>query len=275
MEDENQDTIPNQDYFLNKAKAKAEEYKKTHPDFNISRYLTAVTTCFINGGNPESVTCEDFDKQDENLDFFNLGDGLSFKAGFRDGKFVAKGSNGETIESADHYDFCVKMAQSFKKNQTDPDTLLIVKRTPRGNGMPGIDREQARRDFAKAFINNGVAPDGDIPQDKEFWLQFKDEYLRNENNTPEMWNKLTKHIPDNVMGRQKEHTDNVFDVGKIADLSGRTELGERIYNEIENRYGKEAAENLFKHNPPVKAPFNPNKQPKNPFVMKNNGNNSK
>lgn len=127
--------------------------------------------------------------------------GLSFNFNFENGKFTGVGSNGEKIQSADLYELNSKIAETFK---TD---ALKKGRTPecwfKANPNIPVDINTQKQNFAKAFINAGVIPHGDIPQDPKFWQNFKNEYLNNPKNTPEQWEKLTNHIPDKVIGRNR------------------------------------------------------------------------
>ena len=61
--------------------------------------------------------------------------------------------------------------------------------------------------FAKAFINEGIAVGGDVPQDPKFWQNLKKEYLNNPEHSIDNWQHLTRKVPPQYMGEMKnEHS---------------------------------------------------------------------
>ena len=61
--------------------------------------------------------------------------------------------------------------------------------------------------FAKAFINEGIAVGGDVPQDPKFWQNLKKEYLNNPEHSIDDWQHLTRKVPPQYMGEMKnEHS---------------------------------------------------------------------
>ncbi len=113
------------------------------------------------------------------------GDEQSFTGGYEDGKFFAQSPDGKIIIADNNYDLNDKLAKAFKEGHGNSDKPLSINFSA-SNNLGGVSLEQRKRDFAKAFINNGIIPKGDIPMDKEFWQEFKNEYLSNKENTPEM-----------------------------------------------------------------------------------------
>ena len=136
---------------------------------------------------------------------YTSADGKTFNCRFANGKFIAKDLDGNTIEADNNYELNNKLAQAFKNQSKNKDRIPSVTFNAGKNEIGGVSIEQSKRDFAKAFIMNGIIPKGDIPQDKEFWQQLKNEYLSNKENSPQMWNTLTQHIPDEIVGRQKSN----------------------------------------------------------------------
>lgn len=60
--------------------------------------------------------------------------------------------------------------------------------------------------FAKAFINEGIAVGGDVPQDPKFWQNLKKEYLNNPEHSIDNWQHLTRKVPPQYMGEMKMNT---------------------------------------------------------------------
>lgn len=61
--------------------------------------------------------------------------------------------------------------------------------------------------FAKAFINEGIAVGGDVPQDPKFWQNLKKEYLNNPEHSIDNWQHLTRKVPPQYIGEMKnEHS---------------------------------------------------------------------
>lgn len=141
------------------------------------------------------------DKQDKS-EF--EGAGLSFKTEKKDGKIIARGSNGEVIEAKTPEELHALVAKSFKKhNETLPDkgkNSLVSYITPKKD-------PQDLEAFAKTFINEGIAVNGikgDVPQDPKFWQDFKQEYLANPEHSVEEWKHLTRAVPAEYMGEKRK-----------------------------------------------------------------------
>ena len=128
--------------------------------------------------------------------------GLSFRAGFKNGEYVAIGSNGHVIKSKNLDDFNRKLAQVFKihalKKGKEPFCRFHL-------GEGAKDKKEASEAFARNFINAGVVVAGDVPKSPEFWQQMKQNYLAKEGNTLDNWNRLTRFVPREYM-RGKENT---------------------------------------------------------------------
>ena len=122
--------------------------------------------------------------------------GLSFKAGFKNGKYVAVGSNGHVIESKNLDDFNRKLAQVFKisalKKGKEPFCRLRL-------GKDEKNRKALSEAFARNFINAEVVVAGDVPKSPEFWREMKQNYLAKEGHTLENWNRLTRFVPKEYM----------------------------------------------------------------------------
>lgn len=132
------------------------------------------------------------------------GDGLSFISEEKNGKLFGRGSNGETFEAKNYEELNKLIAGSYKKeNEKRPDkgkNSIVEYHTSDKN-------PQKMAAFAKAFINEGIAVGGDVPQDPKFWQNLKKEYLNNPEHSIDNWQHLTRKVPPQYMGEMKnEHT---------------------------------------------------------------------
>lgn len=132
---------------------------------------------------------------------------LSFSAKFEDGVYSAAASNGNLIKSRDFEDFTTRLALSFKNTHEDTQNPPFVKFKDNKNTPYTPEQIELQ---TKIFINNGVGIHGDVPKNPEFWQQFKNEYLKNKNNTPEMWDKLTSKINPEYMSPKANYNIGKF-----------------------------------------------------------------
>lgn len=137
-------------------------------------------------------------KKDDNENKMSNGHGLSFVASFKNGKWVAVGSNGHIIKSKNIDDFHRQLAKIFKlnalKNGKEPTCTIHI-----GEKIP--DKEKIAESFARNFINEGVTVKGDLPKSPEFWNKMKTDYLAQKGHNLKTWNKLTRFVPDEYMRR--------------------------------------------------------------------------
>lgn len=124
--------------------------------------------------------------------------GLSFTAGFKNGEYMAVGSNGHIIKSKNIDDLHRKLAQVFKlnalKNGKEPECTLHI-------GKEVKDPQKWAESFACSFINAGITIKGDLPKSPKFWQTLKQTYLAQKGHNLETWNRLTRFVP-------KEYTQN-------------------------------------------------------------------
>lgn len=122
----------------------------------------------------------------------------------KNGKLFGRGSNGETFEAKNYEELNKLIAGSYKKeNEKRPDkgkNSIVEYHTSDKN-------PQKMAAFAKAFINEGIAVGGDVPQDPKFWQNLKKEYLNNPEHSIDNWQHLTRKVPPQYMGEMKnEHS---------------------------------------------------------------------
>ena len=162
------------------------------------------------------------ERKEDKGEKFN-GRGLSFKSSFKNGEYVAIGSNGHVVKSKNIDDVHRKLAQVFKvhalKRGLEPFCNFYVDKDDE-------NKEALSESFARTFINAGVVVGGDVPKSAEFWGKLKQDYLSKEGCTLENWNRLTRFVPKEYMGQGKttqypSHTKQVRTTGsqKMASLA--------------------------------------------------------
>lgn len=164
-----------------------EEYKKTGKDINnidISKYKKESSLPDANYGNYGS-------------------NDLSFTANFVDGKFEAISPDGQKVIGKNLDDLNLKLAQTFKQK------ALQEGKEPRvsfeyGKQDNTLSKQEMTESFARNFINEGVTVKGDLPTDSKFWQKLKQDYLADKKNTLDNWNKLTRFVPPEYMGKSAE-----------------------------------------------------------------------
>lgn len=146
-----------------------------------------------NNGSINNLVPDKYRKGDND----NTDDNFGFKCSFKDGIYTAYGSDGKIFSSKDSYELNQQIAKEFKQNaaQTGKEAQCRYESTSKD--------PEFMKNVAKAFINEGVVISGDIPNDPKFWNDFKQEYLNNQENSLEEWNRLTRKIPPEYMGKDK------------------------------------------------------------------------
>ena len=134
--------------------------------------------------------------KDDDKNQISNGQGLFFKGSFKNGEYVAVGSNGHVIKSKDIDDFHRQLAKVFKlnalKNNKEAICSLHI-------GEKTKNKKQVAESFARNFINEGIVVKGDLPKSPEFWDKMKAEYLAKKGNSLENWNRLTRFVPKEYM----------------------------------------------------------------------------
>lgn len=128
--------------------------------------------------------------------------GLTLKGGYENGRYVAHGPNGKVISGKTEDEMQAQIAQEFVKDAQKKGKEPYCKFTN------SIKDKESMKSFAKNFINAGVKIDGDVPNDPQFWQQFKQDYLKNPENNMENWNKLTSKVPPEYMGEKAKTQTN-------------------------------------------------------------------
>ena len=178
-------------YFKNKLKEKFNE-EKFNQDVKAGKKVSF-----------EDVN--DYGKE-EDEEIFNT-HGVSFKGGFKNGEYMAVGSNGHVIKSKNLDDFNRKLAQVFKVHAMRNGKEAIC-RLRLGKGTR--NKKEASEAFARNFINAGVVVMGDVPRSPRFWREMKQNFLAKEGNTLDDWNRLTRFVPKEYMRKENsiQHPKN-------------------------------------------------------------------
>lgn len=130
-----------------------------------------------------------------------------------DGSFSGYGSDGKYFEGKDFKDLNNKILESFKNK------ALQEQKEPKASFYS--DNKENVSIFAhEAIVNYGmtIGRNSCYPKDKKFWQNLKQEYLQNEGNSFESWEKITRNISDEAMGRTKEESKkNKALIKQLAD----------------------------------------------------------
>lgn len=179
-------------------------------NFNKTRFKEDAERAQAEGRSLDSLNIEDYRLKDDNdngsennsSNDFSNGSNLHFKAGYENGMYVARGPGGKVITGKTQDEMHTQLAQEFVKDAQKTGDVPYCRHTG-----PKDDKE-GMKSFAKTFINAGVAIDGDVPNDPQFWQQFKQEYMKNPENKIENWNMLTSKIPPEYMGEKSKQQSN-------------------------------------------------------------------
>ncbi|MBQ4084932.1 MAG: hypothetical protein IJC30_04685 [Alphaproteobacteria bacterium] len=161
------------------------------------------------------------DKKQEDEQANYKGKDSSFKVEENeDGSFTARGSNGSIIKAPNFEELNRQVLSSMK------ETSIKAGKEPRVTFRS--PNEDKRVVFAKsAVLEHGITigKGSTVPQDMEFWKDLKNEYLEDKNHTEEEWNKMTRFVPDEVMGRTKG--ESVKNQKLIVDLDLKKKQSEQ------------------------------------------------
>lgn len=176
--------------------------------FDSTRFNEDAERALADGRSLDSLNMEDYRKKDDNENDdkpdreCSNSSGFGFKCRFENGMHVARGPDGKIITGKTEDELNSQLAQEFLKEAARTGKEPYAKLTdPKKN-------PESMKSFAKNFINAGVQVDGDLPNDPQFWQQFKQDYLKNPENNLENWNKLTSKIPAEYMGEKAKTQTN-------------------------------------------------------------------
>ncbi len=176
--------------FLQKAQKENKKFDET--GFRSAAYVYLKDHNNLNGLNASAFLTE----KEECFDC----PGRCFKLKHENGKFTAIGSDGTILQGDSFEEINDKVCQNMKQ------ASLAQGREPK-IGYTGED-PQKQQIFAKAAIlkhHMTIIKGG--PKDPQFWQNLKQEFLADKNNSLELWEQLTRNIPDDVMLRTPEEME--------------------------------------------------------------------
>lgn len=142
---------------------------------------------------------ENNDKKEDSLLVNEDGKGRSphpgFKLNFDKNPRATNLADGNMFDAENPYELFNKLNDELVKRGSKGGTLVL--------GEKNKNREDIKEACARSCIEHGLKMEGDYPQTPEFWQSFKAEYLKDKKHSAENWEKLTAHIPDEIMGREK------------------------------------------------------------------------
>lgn len=172
--------------------------------FDNDRFMSDAKKLQESNGDLSQLNVTDYvkDKEKTIISDGNAG-GLHYNIGFHNNQFVATGPNGQEITGKNPDELNQKLAQEYVKDAEKKGKFPYAKlRTFK-------DDKEFMESFARNFIMSGVRVAGDLPEDPKFWQNLKQEYMQKDGNSEEMWNKLTKYVPDKSMGRERKPEQNM------------------------------------------------------------------
>lgn len=137
-----------------------------------------------------------------------------------DGSYSGYTSDGKYFEENDFKSFNQKTLASFKEKDQRDGKETKISYTGRDKDELSIFAHDAIIDFDMT-----IGPSSSYPKDTKFWKALKEEYLKNEKNSTEGWNKVTRFVSDEVMERTEEEKKQNKDL--IASLEKEEEEKER------------------------------------------------
>ena len=187
--------------FNDEIEQKAAEMQAQHGDkFNAERFKSAAREYAEKNGNLNGISADNFVEKDKE----NIGNGQGKSYGLEqvNGKFIARGSDGSILEGSSFEEIndkvCADLVQHCKSQGREATIGLHS------------DNEEHKKTFSKnALLKHNATIIAGWPEDKQFWKNLKDEYLKDENHTLADWEKMTRKIPDDVMSRTPEERARV------------------------------------------------------------------
>ena len=138
-----------------------------------------------------------------------------------DGSLVARGSNGTVIKAPNFEQLNRQVLSTMKEaSLREGKEPKVTFRSP---------NKERQAIFAKsAILEHGITigRGSTLPEDTKFWQELKKDYLKDSKHTEEQWNKMTRFVPDKIMGRTKEESSKnqklIFDLEAKKKQLGQT-----------------------------------------------------
>ena len=213
--------------FNDEIEQKAAEMQAQHGDkFNAERFKSAAREYAEKNGNLNGISADNFVEKDKE----NIGNGQGKSYGLEqvNGKFIARGSDGSILEGSNFEEIndkvCADLVQHCKSQGREATIGLHS------------DNEEHKKTFSKnALLKHNATIIAGWPEDKQFWKNLKDEYLKDENHTLADWEKMTRRIPDDVMSRTPEERARVKKLNDAELLKAMRRGNNPYLNPQENK----------------------------------------
>lgn len=221
--------------FDDEIEQKAAEMQEQHGDkFNTERFKSAAREYAEKNGNINGINADSFVEKDKKDGPNRDAGGKCYHGGWENGKFVWTGPNGEKIEGKDYAEaedkFNAALVEDARKRGVEPKMGTYW-----GPGVPESEKREHQRISSKSAIKHGVTIIAGWPEDRQFWKNLKDEYLKDENHTLADWEKMTRKIPDDVMSRTPEERARVKKLNDAELLKAMRRGNNPYLNPQENK----------------------------------------
>lgn len=228
----------------NQIERKISEMQKEHgKKFDDKGFKAAAKKQAEEKGTIEGVSTESFVQKDK----MDNGQGKSYGLMKKNGKYIAYGSDGSILEGNTFEEIndkvCADLVQHCQAQGKEPTLALL-----------NCNDNKEKQIFSKnAIMKHNATILAGWPEDKQFWQDLKADYLKDEKHTLADWERVTRKIPDDVMGRTPEESARNKKL-KDAEILKQMRKG-RSYQEQQ----KEEQERLNKPQQPLNKPQKENK----------------
>lgn len=194
-----------------KISQKASALKVAHGDnFDEEAFVKSAEIYAQNYGSIDGMNAEAFMKNNKNEGDKLSSSGKGFGLEESNGKFIARGTDGTIIEGKDFRDLNYKVCENLKQHSLSMGKEPIIRFMP-GKKHSKEETEKRKEIFASdGILKLGITLSGGYPEDPKFWSNLKEEYFKNPENTKENWDKMTRLVPDEIIGRDKEKELNTL-----------------------------------------------------------------
>lgn len=228
-------------------------------NFSVNDYLTSAKDMLNKGGKIDDLNPEKFLKEESDnkkSDQFNDGENLSYKLQKKDGKFIARGSDGTIIEGKNFEEINDKICSQLKAAPSYSKEKSVISFT-------GKDPEEQKIFSRNAIMKHGIAIKQGFPEDQQFWQDLKKEYLNDKSHSLDEWERMTRKLPDDVLQRTPEESKR----NKERNMKEFREKLKQGHN-YDNANSAQPAKNNTRQNEANKKEFDVN------LIYKNKKNNN-
>lgn len=171
-------------------------------NFSVDDYLSSAKNLLSTGGKIDDLNPKNFVKEESDNkknDKFNDGEHQSYNLQRKDGKFIARGSDGTILEGKDFEEINDKVCSQIKASPSYSKEKSVISFT-------GKDPEEQKIFSRNAIMKHGIAIRQGFPEDQQFWQDLKKEYLNDKSHSLDEWERMTRKLPDDVLQRTPEES---------------------------------------------------------------------